>query len=75
MTELKLYHGAWTAGVISTPAKGATYQVALEIELGATLDRAQAAGYLPQGSGWARAPHMWLDPNVRRGGCMEKVGF
>jgi len=36
LTELKLYHGAYTTGVISTPAKGATYQVALEIELGAT---------------------------------------
>jgi hypothetical protein len=36
LTELKLWHGAWTTGVISTPAKGATYQVALEIELGAT---------------------------------------
>eukprot|EP00900_Chrysochromulina_parva_P008095 jgi/Chrpa1/17287/Chrysochromulina_OHIO_Genome00024242-RA len=36
LTELKLFHGAYTTGVISTPAKGATYQVALEIELGAT---------------------------------------
>ena len=44
LTELKLYLGAWTTGVISTPAKGAAYQVMLEIELGATPAEAHLVG-------------------------------
>ena len=44
LTELKLYLGAWTTGVISTPAKGAAYQVMLEIELGATPAEANLVG-------------------------------
>ena len=44
LTEAKLWHGAWTQGVITVPAWAATYLVMLDMEVNATPASSDLAG-------------------------------